>query len=306
MTDRDHGADVSTPTSSRGWERDHPEESLWDFVRALLVHWRVGAAVFATSILVGAAVYAFAPRVYEARALLAPAKEVAPSGAFGALAGRIGGLASLAGVELPDQQAEVEVALARLSSQGFLQAFLVENDVLPVLYPERIGREASDDPPTLQEGYLKFREDVLTIGRDRQAGLVNLQIRWIDPETAAAWCTKLVNRINQEMRRTAEEQAQKSIEFLNRELEKTAVLETRQVIYQLLESQVNQLMMANVREDFVFRVVDPPHKSDPDKFVAPSLIVVASASPLLGGLCALFAMAAARAVAGRRANVAGK
>jgi uncharacterized protein involved in exopolysaccharide biosynthesis len=297
---------VSTSTSSRGWEQDGPEQSLWDFLRALLGHWLVGVAVFAASILIGASVYVFAPRVYEATALLAPAKEVSSNGALGGLAGRIGGLASLAGVELPDPQAEVEVALARLQSQGFLQAFLAENDVLRTLYPERVGPARSGDPPTLQEGYLKFREDVLTIGRDRQAGLVELQIRWTDPDTAVAWCTKLVARINQEMRQTAEQEAQKSIEFLNRELERTPVLETRQSIYQLLESQVNQLMIANVREDFVFRLVDPPHKSDADKFVAPSLVVVASASLLLGGLCALFAMAAAHAVAGRRTSVAGK
>jgi uncharacterized protein involved in exopolysaccharide biosynthesis len=291
--------------SSRDWERDDPEQSLWELLRALSQHWVVGVVVFAASILIGASVYVFAPRVYEAKALLAPVKEVS-SGALGGLAGRIGGLASLAGVDLPDQQAEVEVALARLQSQGFLQAFLAENDVLRVLYPERVGPARSGNPPTLQEGYLKFRDDVLTIGRDRQAGLVELQVRWTDPDTALVWCTKLVARINQEMRQTAEQEAQKSIEFLNRELERTPVLETRQSIYQLLESQVNQLMIANVREDFVFRVVDPPHKSDADKFVAPSLIVVASASLLLGGLCALFAMAAARAVVVRRTSVAGK
>lgn len=50
--------------------------------------------------------------------------------------------------------------------------------------------------------------------------------------------------------------AKDGIEYLNMQLERTAVAEMRSVFYQLIEEQTKKMMLASVREDYVFRTLE--------------------------------------------------
>jgi uncharacterized protein involved in exopolysaccharide biosynthesis len=293
-------------TANPPWGIDQPEYSFWSILSSLLAYWKIGMLVFAITCAGAASFYLLAPRVYEATALLAPTHDVGSGGGLRGLGGRIGGIASLAGIDLPDQQGDVDAALAILQGQGFLQQFVMQEGVLPALLAEAGeatplgGPGTAPDAATLEGGYLKFRNDVLSVSRDRQSGLIEIRVRWTDPQLAAQWCKALVVRINEQMRQSAALEAQKSLDYLNREVDKTPSLEVKQSIYSLIESKVNDLMIANVREDFVFQMLDAPHVPDRSRFVSPSLIVVVAAGILLGGVLAVIFMVAARLIQLRR------
>jgi hypothetical protein len=78
-------------------------------------------------------------------------------------------------------------------------------------------------------------------------------------------------------------EARKSIEYLEKELKSTNVLEVQQGIYSLIQSQVSRITMANVNEEYAFSVVDPPVISDPDRFVRPKRLLMALLGFMLGG-----------------------
>ena len=52
-------------------------------------------------------------------------------------------------------------------------------------------------------------------------------------------------------------EANSAIEYLRKQLESTQLVEMQRVFYDLIESQTRISMLADVREEYVFQVVDP-------------------------------------------------
>ena len=79
-------------------------------------------------------IYAFSqPNIYQAEALLAPADD-AGGGGVSKLAGQFGGLASLAGVSLPDDGVnKSELGLEVLKSRKFVREFVERHKIAPQL-----------------------------------------------------------------------------------------------------------------------------------------------------------------------------
>ena len=117
---------------------------------------------------------------------------------------------------------------------------------------------------------------------DKKTGLVTLQIDWTNRTEAAEWANELVSRLNAEMRERAIKKANASMQFLERELQTTSTVEVREAISHLMEAQEKQRMLANVTQDYAFRVVDRAIASDMDEPVWPPRKLFFIAGPVLG------------------------
>jgi LPS O-antigen subunit length determinant protein (WzzB/FepE family) len=84
-----------------------------------------------------------------------------------------------------------------------------------------------------------------------------ISIAWTDPATAALWANEYVALANELIRTRALQHAESNIEYLRKQVEETNVVELERVIYNLIESQIQTLMLANAREEYAFIVVDP-------------------------------------------------
>ena len=93
----------------------------------------------------------------------------------------------------------------------------------------------------------------------------------------------LIKRVNEVMREQAINEARQSIDFLNKELAKTNVLELQQAIYHLTETQINRIVMANVRQEFAFKVIDPAVAPDAKYKVRPKRLYYMIFGAFLGG-----------------------
>lgn len=225
----------------------------------------------------------FSTKEYEATTVLMPAAPAGGSSGLGGLAqlaSEYGGLASLAGINLPGASARDE-ALAVLQSELLTQRYIEENHLLPVLYASKwdSAKRAwkSQEPkkiPTLWLANRYFKNNIRAVVDDRKTGTIELTIRWKNPQQAAQWANGLVQMANSYLRNKEIGEAERNIEYLNGLVSKTNVVEEQQVIYALMEQQIDKEMIARDREEFALRVVDPAFP--PDK---PS-----SAGPLLRGL----------------------
>jgi uncharacterized protein involved in exopolysaccharide biosynthesis len=226
-----------------------------------------------------------APKTYRAEIVLLPVSQEGGGGLSG-LAGGLGGLASLAGVSLPKDSGREET-LALLQSKFFLGEFIRDRHLATVLLHDEWDAAAgawkdADDPPSEADAVKYLLDRVLSISEDPSSSLVRLRIDWRDPELAVAWATELVERLNRTARSRAVERANKSISYLNRELPKTQLVEGRDALNRVLESQINTVMMANVTDDYALRVVDPAVVPDRDDFVRPQRLLVIAVGLLLG------------------------
>ncbi|NIP24404.1 hypothetical protein GWN49_04270, partial [Candidatus Bathyarchaeota archaeon] len=200
--------------------------------------------------------------VYRVEAMLMVVSEANQPLSTSSLASQLSGLAMLSGARLGYSDLREE-ALATLRSREFLENFIDQERILPVLFPSKWDDERKqwdvDDPsevPTLAAGYEAFKSNILEVIEDRNGVSVIIRIDTHSRDKAAEWANRLVRQVNDRLRQRSIAEAQKSIEYLNAELEKTSIVELQQAIYDLLEQQVQKVMLANVREEFAFRVVD--------------------------------------------------
>jgi uncharacterized protein involved in exopolysaccharide biosynthesis len=272
----------------------------------LLQLWRVlrrrrwlilGVAALVTGLSV---LYAlFATKWYRAEVLFVPADSRYSEGLLDPFGG-LGGLAGLAGINVG--RTDSAEPLAVLTSREFTRTFIVEHQLLPVLFAhewdtklQRWTTSQLDDQPDLHDGVKFFSDDIRSIRQDQKTGLITLVIEWTDPALAAKWANGLVERLNDRMRKRSLQEAEARVSFLKKELAATNIVTLQQSIARLLESELQQAMIARASEEFAFRIVDraevPKWQSRPNRALVigfallagvllPSLIVVARSSML--------------------------
>ena len=268
-------------------------EETVDLRAILILLWAKRWWIAATTIvfaLAGAAWVSFSTPIYLSSTVLISASPDRNnlSGTISSALGQLGGLASLAGGSLGGSDTSSAEALAVLQSRQFTEKFISDFNLMPVLFYRKwdsIRGHWKGDPkrwPTPAKAVKYFIKDVEAIVPDKKSGLTILQIRWKDRQVAADWANELVKRLNLEMRHREIEKADASVSYLEKELTTTQVVETRDAINRLIESQVKQRMLANVTQEYAFRVVDTATAPDPDDPVKPQKLLLYFGSPLLG------------------------
>jgi uncharacterized protein involved in exopolysaccharide biosynthesis len=248
--------------------------------------------------------------IYRATTVLADARaDSNNSTSLNSALNQLGGLAALARINV-NTATQVDEALAVMRSRDFTERFIADENMLPELFPdlwdEKAGawRVPPEQVPTLTMGYKVFdsiRSTALPTGR---GGLITLSIEWADREAAARWANAVVARLNSEMRARAIASTQSSQSFLEKELDATSTIDTRQAINRLMEAQINQRMLANVTQEYAFRTVDRAMPPDPDDIVRPNKVVLAALGPTAGLIFGVIAVLVFNMFTARRVGAA--
>lgn len=246
--------------------------------------------------------------IYKSQVTLAPSYDQA-GGGISNVARQFGGLASLAGINLGSSSATDKKVLAIevLKSRKFLTEFIRRHNIkVPLLaakgwdkasskllidsdrYDEKAGSWVSKNgkiiEPSDWEAYLTFKS-LLNVSESVDTGMVSLSLEYYSPDYAVRWLDLIVQDINSVMKQKDVLEAKRSIEYLRVQLAKTAVTDMQSVFYQLIEEQTKTIMLTEVRDEYIFSVVDPAYvpeeKERPKRF----LIVVTAA--LFGGFVGL-------------------
>lgn len=243
--------------------------------------------------LAGVAWALITPPIYRAEVVLAPARLTSGPN----ISGRLGGLASLAGLDL-NSGGDSTQAIATLNSRAFAESFIADKNLLPTLFADEwdpgLKRWKADDvteQPTLWHGVKYFTTYVLSVEHDEVNGLVTLAIEWNDPEVAAGWAQELVNRINEQLRLRDLEHSERKLKYLNAELETANLLEVRQAISSVIEEQIQTITLAKGDPEYAFRVIDPPRV--PQERERPKRTLIVVLATMTGGLVGVCAVAVA-------------
>ena len=215
-------------------------------------------------------------------------------GGLSSLAEQFGGFAGLAGINLRQRGSHQDYR-AILNSRYLVEEFIRRNDLLAVLDP------GDEEPLTLWLAVRDFRKEVLLIRHDDKEGVTKVIVDWIDPETAAAWANGLVALANEIIRARALSEAKHNIAYLNEQIDETNVVFLERVMYRLIENETQTLMLANARNEYAFKVVDPAVA--PEKRNRPKRKLIVVSGTVIGFFIALilvFAYNLARRVVAER------
>jgi uncharacterized protein involved in exopolysaccharide biosynthesis len=84
------------------------------------------------------------------------------------------------------------------------------------------------------------------------------------------------------MRERVIAESTQNLDYLAEQLNKTSVAEMQSAFYQIVEEQTKSLMLAEVQEEFIFKVVDPAVV--PELKAGPKRALICVLGTLLGGM----------------------
>ena len=250
------------------------------------------------------------PNIYKAEAVLIAAESKESNGLAG-LASEFGGLAGLAGVDIGGGSGnKTQLALEILKSRKFISNFIEKHAILPDLmaakswdmssnsisYNEALYLPLEDKwirevkapkraEPSMQEAYKVFSKIVIATS-EAESSTIKFSVEHISPVIAQQWVNWLIEDINLEVKQRDVTEAIKSTEFLTEQLEKTKVSDIRSILYNLVEEQTKTIMFANVRDEYVFKTIDPAIV--PEEKFKPRRAVICIAGTFLGVVLSFF------------------
>ena len=116
---------------------------------------------------------------------------------------------------------------------------------------------------------MKTMNETRIIYEDLKSGVIEYSIESPFPEFATSYLNKSIEEINLKIREMSKEDGKKNISYLEKEISTTNLLQAQTVLYAILQDEKQNLMIANTREDFVFKVIDkaivPKQKFKPSR-----------------------------------------
>ncbi len=221
--------------------------------------------------------------VYEANALIAPAGKSSTDYAG------MGGMSAMAfsiGLTTPASASMAE--LVNLLNSNILKEETVRrHNLVPLLS----GKSATDTRSEEQKirSAVGFLQGALKVEPMRKENAIRLSMRSRDPKMAATILDNVLAELTEHMSSEARRVAQTNKKYLEGEVDRTTDPFIRAKIYSLIAQQVETSMMAEVKENFAFKMLDPPrvpsHKSGPNRS---RMVMIAFAASLIAGIVVAF------------------
>ena len=198
------------------------------------------------------------PNMYRAEVLLASSESKSQN-----MSAASTGLAALAGVSLQSTDNKTLIALETLKSRKFISEFLIRHEALPALMApiswnsEEDILEVGEYHGSIQQATKRFMAIFSAVKLSRNTPFVLLNIEHISPTQGRDWLEAMVKDLNQFLSERDLAEVENSIKYLQEQINKTNVSDLQQLFYSMIEAQTGKAMLAEVRPEYVFRVIDP-------------------------------------------------
>ena len=138
--------------------------------------------------------------------------------------------------------------------------------------------------PSYLEAHRAYSE-MLDVSVDKVSGLISLKFEHVSPIFAQKILSLIIQEANNFNREMDIKNTNLALSHFEKELSKTSLLEMKESINQLIETQLETRMMASIYDDYILVSIEPPFV--PDRRSKPSRSFIVIFSTLIGGLMSL-------------------
>jgi len=275
--------------------------NLIDFWRVIRKRRKMIGWIVAVTIVMVAAVSFCMTDIYRAQAIIIPvaARDSGGGGSasLGALVQQFGGLP---GISMSPAGTASEI-VSLLNSNILREKVIRQYNLMPILFYNKwdakqqtwkpgytiLGVNLLNIPDTWDA--LRLLEEIVRINRNIKDNTITISVDFHDPGLAARivdyYLATLTNYMSSETKRVAATNRK----YLEEQLGSTADPFIKQKTYNMIAQQIEMGMMAEVKENFAFKIIDPPLA--PDKAIKPKrgqMILLSMIMALFIGICLAF------------------
>jgi uncharacterized protein involved in exopolysaccharide biosynthesis len=274
---------------------EYPEEdeiNLLDYLIVLLKHKRLIAGIVGGAAILAVVVSLLMTNIYRSEATITVRQQEKAEGgpalaALRGVAGIAGDIVGLGG------GGDVDKIEALLKSRELVRRVVDKNSLLPRLFADdwdpRKKEWKSNPAPTIQDAYKLFKDDLLTVSRDRKTDIITVKLDHRDPHFAKELADYYLTELSETLREETLNDATENQRFLQEQLDKTSDALLREKISNLLAKEIEKETFARAQKYYSFIVLDPPVVSDLDKKVKPKRAIICILSVIVAGFFAVFA-----------------
>ena len=201
---------------------------------------------------------------------------------------------------------KIDLAIETLKSKDFFRHLLNNYNFLlrdiyasksydmrnnKIIYDDRIYDENNDSwvrkakfPLSAQPSYIEshehFLEKNLRISNDVDTGYITISIEHFSPIFAKNLVDLMISELNNQIRKRDKEEANKAVEYLLEERNNNPVMSVTEAIDSLIESQLRTIMLTEIRDDYIIKIIDSAHL--PEKKSKPSRAIICIIGFFLG------------------------
>lgn len=255
---------------------DYDEEiSLFEYLNVIIKRKVLVIIIILISVSVTAFITFRSPKIYQATAVIIPASQPTQQTGMSALATQFG--ISTTPV------ANVSELVKLLKSNILMERVLERRDLLSIFFKKENLAEMTAEAK-IWNG-IRNLQSIFTVNHNQREGVIELSAEFTDPKIAADIINYMLSELTDYMSSEAKRVAESNRKYLESLIEKNSDPLIRQKIYSLVAQQIETSMMAEVKENFAFKVIDPPKA--PDRKIKPKIkktILLSFVVSLLAGI----------------------
>ena len=238
------------------------------------------------------------PEKYSSSVIL-KTNDSSTSSSMNSLVSQYGGLASMAGISLPDQGSnKADFAIEKIKSKSFLKLLLQDEEVRKKLYAvksyDKNKKEVIYNKNLYNKenggwnkdkfklngfpDYLQIHREIiekdLSIFQDKKTQFIEITFLHSSPIFAKTFLELVVNKLNETSKITDLEKANHSLDYLQNQLLVINETDIRDSINGLIIVQLNKKMLANVEKDYILTTIDPSFIPDKPKLPNKPVILI--------------------------------
>ncbi len=262
-------------------EEYRSEINLLDYINILARHKNLIIITVAITVVATAIISFLSPKIYEAKAVIMPvAQSQEPSG-MSAVALQFG--------ITTNQTSNTSELFSLLQSNILMERVIIKNNLVPVFFGEEAKGKKENEQ--IWDGIRYLKNSIYKVRDNKRDGIIELSVEFKDPEMSASILTGILAELTDYMSSEAKRVADTNKNYLESLIDKNSDPLIKQKIYALIARQIEVSMMAEVKENFAFKILDPP--KIPDRKMRPHIsmnIMLSFIISLVGGICLAFIM----------------
>ena len=220
-------------------------------------------------------------------------------GVLSSLGNEYGGLASLAGISMPQglESKKDEMVLEVVKSKEFMRHLLEIYEIKPELFAVKsfdkenkriIYKTRIYDPllkkwvktePSYQEVHEEVVNEIVSISKDIKTGFIHISVTHKSPVFAQKLITIIFEELNNVIREKDLQKSEEAINYLSDLSQSVNVQDIKRSINYIMTKNVEQKMLADITSDYILTYIDPPHI--PEKAYAPKRFLISVLASIL-------------------------
>lgn len=234
-------------------QRSENEINLLDLVKVLLKHKTLIVSVVFIVVTITAVISLIVPKTYESKAVIAPMMPADEQSGMNALVAQFG-------MATPQSSNVVEI-VNLLRSDILMQKVMEKGKFYEVLF-EKDDLRGKTENEKVWKGIRLLKGKILQVSENKKDGIIIVSAQYKDPVIARNIASTTLTELTDHMTSEAKRVAQANKVYLESQVNATGDPFIRTNVYGLIARQIQTAMLAEAKENYAFKVLDPPRLPD--------------------------------------------